>query len=91
MQFVTFILSGLVRLFFVIGAALFATSLLLAGVIALLGLAIWSLLRGRWPRLTTGLGLASPLKHMVRRRASAQRHHTFSTSDVIEVRARELN
>jgi hypothetical protein len=90
MQFVTFILTGLVRLVLVTGAAIFAASLLMAGLLALVGLGLWSLLRGRWPRLTTGMGLASPLKHMVRRRASAQRHRAYSPGDVIDVSAREL-
>jgi len=85
-----------VRLVLVAAGAVFFFSLLLAGVLAALGLTLWSLLRGRRPVLADLWQVQRTMRARARARGFGDwprsRHTAAPTApeDIVEVQAREV-
>ncbi|MDQ5895943.1 MAG: hypothetical protein QG612_29 [Pseudomonadota bacterium] len=85
-----------VRCAFVAAGAVFFLSLLLAGVLAALGLTLWSLLRGRRPVLADLWQVQRTMRARARARSFGDwpsRRGTASPAapeDIVEVQAREV-
>jgi hypothetical protein len=92
-DFLSRVLSGLIKLVLVIAASVFVVSFLLAAVVVVLGVSLWSLITGRKP---------APMVMFGRMREQSQRYsqgmqgmwpgqgQTRQMGDVVDVQATEV-